>query len=117
MASRPYHKSFTLSNSSAELSLGIGALETLQVSNCSVVNTSSSAATFSLNSAYDGGAAATGNIVEVDKAIGPKETLGSALTGAVINTGEKVYGYASTASVIVVHIHGIVTSHNARSFA
>lgn len=117
MASRPYHKSFTLTNSSAELSLGINALETLQISNCSVVNTSASAATFSLNSAYDGGVAATGNIVEVDKAIGARETIGSALTGAVINTGEKVYGYASTTGVIVVHIHGIVTAQNARNFS
>ena len=117
MASRPYHKSFTLTNASAELSLGVAALETLQISNCFVVNTSGSAITFALNSAYDGGAAATGNIVEVDKAVDAKATVGSALTGAVLNTGEKLYGYASTTGVAVLHINGIVSAHSARNFA
>lgn len=117
MASRPYHKSFTLTNSSAELSTGISALETLQISNAFVVNTSASAITVNLNSAYDGGTAATGNIVEVDKAIDAKATVGSALTGAVLNTGEKLYGYASTTGVAVLHVHGIVSAHSARTYA
>ena len=116
MASRTYEKSFTLTNSSAELSLGLGALETLQIANCSVVNTSSSAATLNINLAGDGGAAATGNILEVDKPIGGKETMGSALTGMSINPGGKVYGYASTTGVIVVHISGIVSAQNARTY-
>lgn len=117
MSSRPYHKSFTLTNASAELDLGIDALETLQISNCFVVNTSAAAVTYSLNSAYDGGASATGNTVEVEKPVGAKETVGSALTGAVINTGEKLYGLASTTGVAVQHVHGIVTPQRARTFA
>lgn len=116
MASRTYEKSFTLGNSSAQLDLGLGAVETLQIANCSVVNTSASAATFSINLAGDGGVAATGNILEIDKPISGKETMGSALTGMSVNPGGKIYGYASTASVVVVHISGIISSQNARTY-
>lgn len=116
MASRTYEKSFTLTNASAELSLGLGALEALQIANCSVVNTSSSAVTYSINLAGDGGAAATGNILEVDKPLDVKATVGSALTGMSVNPGGKVYGYASTTGVVVVHISGIVSAQNARTW-
>lgn len=116
MASRTYEKSFTLTGSSAELSLGLAAMETLQIANCSVVNTSASAATFNINLAGDGGVAATGNVLEVDKAIAGKETMGSALTGMSVNPGGKIYGYASTAGVIVVHISGIASPQNARTY-
>lgn len=116
MASRTYQKSFTLAGSSAELALGLSPLETLQIANCSVNNTSASAVTFATNLAGDGGAAATGNTLEVDKAVDPKATVGSALTGMSVNPGGKIYGYASTASVVVVHISGIVSAQSARTW-
>lgn len=116
MASRPYHKSFTLTNASAELSTGLSALECLQISSAYYVNTSASAVTVNANSAYDGGVAATGNVAEVDKPLDAKATTGSALTGAVLNPGEKVYAYASTTGVVVLHINGIISAQNSRSF-
>lgn len=114
MASVTYQKSFTLTNSSTELVTGIGAKETLQISNSSLSNTSGSAVTANLNLAGDGAAAATGNVLENDRPIDAKATVGSALTGCVINPGGKLYGYASTTGVVVVHISGIVSGQATR---
>jgi hypothetical protein len=46
----------------------------------------------------------------------PKATAGSALTGAVLNPGEKLYAYASTTGVVALHINGIISAQNTRSF-
>jgi hypothetical protein len=116
MSSRTYEKSFTLGNSSAELDLGLGDLETLQIANCSVCNTDAAARSFSVNLAGDGGGAATGNALEVEKPIDGKATIGSALTGMSVNPGGKIYAFASTAAVVVIHISGIVTAQNARAW-
>lgn len=110
MASRTYNKQFTLTNASAQLSLGLSANETLQIANASIVNSSGVSVLAYLNLAGDGAAAGTGNTLEVQKPIGAYETVGSALTGAVVNPGGKIYGYAGTTGVIVVHISGIAST-------
>jgi hypothetical protein len=115
MASRPYHKSFLLTNASAELDTGLEPLECLQISNAYYVNTGS-AVTVNCSSAFDGGAAATGNTVEIDKPLDAKATTGSALTGAVLNPGEKLYAHASTTDVVALHVNGIISAQNTRSF-
>lgn len=114
--SQTYHKSFTLTNASAELSLGLSAAETLQIASATFVNTSNSSVTANLNLAGDGAAAATGNVLETSKALSAYQTAGSALTGMSVNPGGKLYGYASTGSVVVVHISGIVSAQASRTW-
>ena len=116
MASRPYHKSFLLTNASAELTTGLGDQECLQISNAYYVNTSASGVTVNANSAYDGGAAATGNVAEIDKPLDAKATSGSALTDSVLNPGEALYSHASVTNVVTLHINGIISTQNSRSF-
>lgn len=109
-----YNKSFTLTNASVDLSLGLSAKETLQISNATLTNTSASGVTASINLAGDGGAAATGNVLENDTPIDAKGKIGSALTGAVVNPGGKIYALASTTSVVILNISGIVSGQASR---
>ena len=56
------------------------------------------------------------NLVEVDKPLDAKATAGSALTGSVLNPGEKLYAFASTASQVTLHVNGIISTQNTRAF-
>jgi len=116
MAFDTYSKTFVLTNASAQLSLGLGANETLQISNAYYNNTSGSAVLVYLNKADDGAAAATGNQLETAKSVGATSGAGSALTGKNIIPGAKLYGYASTTGVVNLTIDGIVNAQAPRTW-
>ena len=115
MAFETYSKSFALATSSAEISLGLGANETLQITSAVAVNTSGVARGINLNLASDGAAAATGNAVEYGKAIGAAAASGTALTGMNVIPGAKLYGYADAAGV-TLQISGLVTAQTERTW-
>lgn len=115
MAFDTYGKSFALGTSSAQLSLGLGANETLQITSAVAVNTSGAGRVVNLNLAHDGGAAATANAVETSKPVGTGASVGTSLTGMNIIPGAKLYGYADAAGV-TLQISGLVTSQAARSW-
>lgn len=115
MAFETYGKSFALATSSAEISLGLGANETLQITSAVAVNTSGAGRSVNLNLAHDGGVAATANAVESGKAISASSATGTALTGMNAIPGAKLYGYADAAGV-TLQVSGLVTAQTERTW-
>lgn len=115
MAFETYAKSFALGTSSAQLTTGLGANETLQVTSAVAVNTTGAGRLVNLNLASDGGAAAAANAVETGKSVSASSTAGTALTGMNLIPGSKLYAYADAAGV-TLQISGLVTAQAARSW-
>lgn len=116
MAFQTYSKKFTLGATVAELTTGLGANETLQISNATLTNTSAAGRTITINLASDGVAAATANLLESGKAIAASATSGCALTGMNLIPGAKLYAGADSASVVNLHISGILNAQTARTY-
>lgn len=115
MAFDTYAKSFALGTTSAALTTGLNANETLQITSVQLVNTTASARTVNINLAGDGGAAATSNAVEVAKAVSASASTGSALTGMNLIPGAVLYAYADAAGV-TLQLHGLVTAQAERTW-
>lgn len=115
MAFETYAKTFALGTTSAALTTGLNANETLQITSAQLVNTTASGRTVSINLAGDGGASAAGNAVEKDKAISASASTGSALTGMNIIPGAVLYGFADAVGV-TLQLHGLVTAQSERTW-
>lgn len=115
MAFETYAKSFALGTSSAELTTGLGAKETLQITSAQLVNTTAAGRTVSINLAADGGASADANAVEDNKAVSASSAAGSALTGMNVIPGAKLYAFADAAGV-TLQLHGLVTAQSPRTW-
>lgn len=110
-----YGKSFALGTSSAQLSLGLGANETLQITSALAVDTSGAGRVVHLNLAHDGGAAAAANAIESGLTVGANDKSGTGLTGQNVIPGAKVYGYADAAGV-TLQVSGLITTQAARVY-
>lgn len=115
MAFETYAKSFALGTTSAELSTGLGANETLQITSATAVNTTAAGRLVYINLASDGGVAATGNAVETGKSVSASASAGTSLTGMNLIPGSKLYGYADAAGV-TLQISGLVTAQAERTW-
>jgi hypothetical protein len=115
MAFETYAKSFALGTTSAALTTGLGANETLQITSATVVNTSGAARLVYLNLASDGAAAAAGNAVEAGKSVSANASAGTALTGMNVIPGAVLYGYADVAGA-TLQVHGLVTAQAERTW-
>lgn len=115
MAFDTYAKSFALGTSSAELTTGLGANETLQITSAIAVNTTAAGRVVYINLSSSGGAAADANAVEDGKAVSTGTAAGTALTGMNIIPGAKLYAYADVAGV-TLQISGLVTTQAARTW-
>lgn len=115
MAFVTYAKSFALGTVSAQLTTGLGANETLQITSAVAVNTTAAGRLVNINLASDGGAAGTGNAVETSKSVSASASAGTALTGMNMIPGSKLYAYADVAGV-TLQISGLVTTQAARTW-
>lgn len=115
MAFQTYEKSFALGTVSAELSTGLGANETLQVTSALIVNTTANARLVNINLASDGAAAGTGNAVATNKSVAAGDDAGSGLTGLNLIPGSKLYAYAD-ASGVTLRLAGLVTDQAPRTW-
>ena len=115
MAFETYAKSFALGTSSAELTTGLGANETLQITSAVAVDTSGAGRLVYVNLASDGGAAANANAVEDGKSVSANAAAGLSLTGMNIIPGAKLYAYAD-ASGVTLQLSGLVTSQAPRTW-
>ena len=109
MSFETYNKAFAVGSSVAEISLGLGTKETLQITAATLVNTSGSGRTVTTHLAYDGGAAATANAIDYTKAVGSNSSPGSGLTGHNLIPGAKIYAGAD-ATGVTLQISGLVTA-------
>lgn len=115
MAFDTYAKSFALGTSSAELTTGLGANETLQITSAVLVNTTGAGRVVYINLASNGGSAADANAVEDGKPLSAGTSAGTSLTGLNIIPGAKLYAYADVAGV-TLQLAGLVTSQTARAW-
>lgn len=115
MAFETYSKSFALPSTPAELSTGLGANETLQITSAVVVNTTAAGRVVTLNLASDGGASADANAVEAGKTVSADSSAGTSLTGMNVIPGAKLYGGADAVGV-TLQISGLVTAQAERTW-
>lgn len=115
MAFETFAKSFALGTTSAELTTGLGANETLQITSAVAVNTTGAGRLVYINLASDGGAAAAGNAVETGKSVASSSAAGTSLTGMNVIPGAKLYAYAD-ASGVTLQISGLVTAQAERTW-
>lgn len=115
MAFVTYAKSFALGTVSAQLTTGLGANETLQITSATVANTTAAGRLVNINLASDGAVAGTGNAVEVNKSVAVAASTGTALTGMNMIPGAKLYAYADAAGV-TLSISGLVTTQATRTW-
>jgi uncharacterized protein YfiM (DUF2279 family) len=112
MSFRLYSKEFTLGNSVAELSLGLGANEGLLVSSATVCNTDSVTRLLTLHLASTGAAAATGNKIENVRTLPTAQATNTALSGKTLVPGAKVYAGSDAVSVAIMSITGTIVPQN-----
>lgn len=115
MAFDTYAKSFALGTVSAQLSTGLNANETLQITSAVLVDTSGAARIVYINLASDGGVSATSNAVEKSKSVSAASAVGTSLTGMNLIPGAKLYAYADAAGV-TLQLCGLVTAQAARTW-
>lgn len=113
MSFRLYGKEFTLGNSVAELTLGLGANEGLLISSATIVNTDTTVRTATIHLASDGAVAATGNKVENDRTLPVDQATNTSLSGKTVKPGGKVYAGADAAAVCVLSITGTIVPQSA----
>lgn len=108
MAFRAYSAEFTLGNSSAEISLGLGANDILKVESATCTHTSGTSKLLTMNLASDGGAAGAGNYIEYQRTLPRNQPTNTALSGKTVTNSAKLYAFADTASVVVLQISGTI---------